>query len=193
MKNEIIQVSKFGIHKSLWTWQLYYMHLFTHHLHVLYYIHVFVFVMQYIYILESSIWILYARIFRLIQFDPALISFFQVRISPTVPNFITVNWYFDPNNALQSQLYTVGIYLVKRLSPKDLIDKLSKDGVKPPEFAKVSSCIRESCFCIFCSLVFLRIFCLIQHFCFHKSILKSFNFLKFCYKVFDLVNCFFLI
>lgn len=88
---------------------------------------------------------------------PALMPRLQVRISPTVPNFITVNWYFDPNNALQSQLYTVGIFLVKRLSPKDLIDKLSKDGVKPPEFAKVG--IHSSYFtmlCYFSNFCFLK-------------------------------------
>ncbi|GLH04161.1 Uncharacterized protein GBIM_09933 [Gryllus bimaculatus] len=55
----------------------------------------------------------------------------MVRLSPTVPNHVTVSW-----NVEYGKAYAVAIYLVRKLSSSELLQRLKQRGVRPPDYTR---------------------------------------------------------
>lgn len=72
--------------------------------------------------------------------------FLQVYFVPGTPNNLAIRWHYDPDNKFQAAIYCLGVFLVKRLTPHDLIAQLQKRP-KSDEVSKVSSTsdFRSSC------------------------------------------------
>jgi hypothetical protein len=76
----------------------------------------------------------------------------MVKLSPTVANHITVSW-----NTEYGRGYAIAVYLVRKLTSSELLQRLKTRGVRHSDFtrglSKYSELVRRvSGFCSFCSV-----------------------------------------